>query len=645
MKQEEASHEDRLRELRDRLYSRGQSPKAYEQTPLKDVPVEEVPHTWQSETLVPYEFSAPTIPPPQAHPMPRRTRSYRTKLIIGGLVFFLVTLVLSGSFLLFGKNAVQGGNLSLALEAPFVVGGGEELQLQATITNKNAVPIQSATLIVEYPYGTQSVDEPGKELFRDRKVLNPLQPGETMNVPLYARVFGEENEEKTVLVSVEYRIEGSNATYVQDADPIRFKITSSPVVLSVENVEKMSSGQEAVLSVSVTSNASEELESLLLKAEYPQGFDFTSAQPAPVSGQDTWSIARLKPQEKRTITIRGVLVGEERDNKVFSFLTGLPSERDRFSLASVLSTAREEITIETPFLAIDVNVNGEGGEDVVIGPKGFAQITIGFHNTLSTTLYDGRITVDLSGNGFTKSDVRTEGGFYDSSQNMIIWDSSEESALQEISPGRTRSVSFSISPEHLDSLGRTPKISFVVNVEANRIGEGNVSERLVGTARRSIKIETIADLSSSVLYSVGAFTNTGPVPPTAEEVTTYTMHLYVKNGSNAITDGIVTMNIPLYVTWLSLATTPGDFVYNTQTREVQWKVGDLEAGAEREDEFQFSLKPSVSQIGQVLTLIGEQRFRATDRFTGTVVRDTAPAVTTQLAADPEYENQDGRVEK
>jgi hypothetical protein len=185
-----------------------------------------------------------------------------------------------------------------------------------------------------------------------------------------------------------------------------------------------------------------------------------------------------------------------------------------------------------------------------------------------------------------------------------------------------------------------------VNAEGNRVAEGaTAQQKLTGTATKTLKVESVTELTSYALYSTGAFTNSGPVPPRAEEVTTYTIVWHVENGTNAITDGRVSATLPPYVTWLDLTTSAPVFTYNPQTKEISWRAGDLKAGEGREASFQVSVRPSVSQEGEIITLVNRQSFRATDRFTGTVLTSEGPAITTKLFADPKYERDDGRVQE
>lgn len=644
--------EEHLDELRERLYARGASEtKRGRSNVISPNPKVSATPEWQAPPVTPLEpvNHAPIVVQKAQETflhfgtmVSKKRKRFRTLVIAGGVIFFALALILSAALLLFGKNSISGSNISIDVKGPFAVGGGEELPLSIAITNQNSVPIQSATLIIEYPQGTQSVAEPGKELFRDRKSIDRIGAGQVVNVDTKALVFGEENEEKEVKVSVEYRVEGSNATFYKDAPPLRFKINSSPVVLSIEAVDQISSGQEAEFELKIRSNSPTSLTNLLIHAEYPSDFDFTTSDPKPASGENSWLIEELKPEEEQVITLSGMVVGNKDEVKVFNFTAGVPSERNELELASVFTAQSHEIKIEESFVSLSMRVNGSTDESAVVNSGNAGSVSISFTNTLSYTIYDAKIEVELSGNALDKSKVFASGGFYNSSAGNIVWDKNTTASLSSIPPGGTRSVSFTVTPAV--STSRTPQISLELNVKGKRVAENNVSEELIGAISRDIKVASVAQLTSQGLYSIGPFSNSGPVPPVAEEVTEYTVMFTVTNGSNSATDATVEATLPLYVTWLNQTNTSrGSFTYSPSNRLITWKIGDLDAGKSESGAFQISFLPSVSQVGSIPSLVTEQRFKATDRFTGTVLRSTAPNVTTELELDPDKDAQDGRV--
>lgn len=654
-----------LKTMRDRLYSRTQQPESWRRHPLgASTQVNAAaargmePHRID-EALIHRSAAPGPVPPPHETlrseparadiPMvqPEKNKKllftgYRIKVVAIAIVFFVVALALSSSFLFFGQNTISGNNIAVEVQAPFAIGGGEDLALTASIENRNAVPVESATLIVEYPPGTQETAMPGKELFRERVSLGSIKPGEVLTVPVTAKIFGEENEEKTIMVSVEYRVEGSNATFFKEADPIKVKISSSPVVLSIDGVSEISSGQEVTLTLTVASNSSAPIEHLLIQGEYPFGFDFSESNPKAVKGQNVWTIGSLAPGEKEKITIRGVMVGGKAEERSFNFSAGVPNERDRFSLASVLTTISTDVELTDPFVGLVVTLNGSKEKTVSVAQDETVTVSIDFSNTLSDTIYDGTIKAVLSGNGLDSSNISTSQGFYDSSANTVTWDKRTTPKLATLEPGDDQTVSFIIRGANLDA-ERTPQVSFDVSVTGRRVSEDRVPQELTNIESRTLRFQSVTALSSHGLYSTGPFQNTGPMPLRAESSTQYTIMLNAKNGSNELADAAATMTLPSYVTWQDVVSGGAVVTYNSNTREVTWAIGNLDANGANNAAFQVSILPSVSQVGSAPVLVSEQHLKATDRFTGSVVRATAPPVTTHIPEDPDTNAQTGRV--
>lgn len=644
-----------VEDLRRRLYERGKSPVPTDRedltpkqpdTPRRfNIPLSKLSGPARPDTPVtaPGVPTQSTVPPIEEQTMARRKkqRTYRLKVLLAGVVFFVGALVVSSFFLLFGNNNISGENIAIAVTGPFTIGGGEMLPLQVGITNSNAVPIQAATLIIDYPPGTKTADDDTRDVFTDRLSLDTIGSGETINVPIRAVVFGEENEEKTVAVSIEYRVQGSNATFYKEADPLRFKISSSPIVLRADNLKKVSSGQETEVTVTVTSNAPNPLSEVLIRAEYPLGFDFSSADPRPTGGQNTWLIENLEPETSQSITIKGVIVGKETDEYAINFTVGVPNERDSQTLASVFSTAQTSFEIEEPFLDVVLKVNGDTANQVAIEPNENVDVEVSVQNTLADTLFDTQIVVTLGGNAFSVFDVSPNDGYYDSTARTITWDVTTEPDLEALDPGKQVEYSFLITPR--DDIGRTPQLTLNADVRARRVRDAAATEFLAGTAATIAKVSTIPEVRAETSHNNGIFADSGPVPPRVGVETTYTLSLMVQNGSNDITDTVVMTTLPQYVTWKDETAGAGTMSFNETNRVLEWRIGSLEAGAASVASFQVGFEPRVTQAGTEPVLVSEQRVRATDQFTGAVVRATNPPITTRLSSEAGFTAESGVV--
>lgn len=642
--------QDRIEALRKRLYERGKPTVQPQNHDLSEAK-KNIHTTWETppipkETIPEPEpepsqlFEADSLDTPTMAPK-KQKRGYRLKVVLAGILFFVLAVGISSGFLIFGNRSISAENITIVVTGPFTVGGGEVLPLQVGITNANTVAIEAATLIVEYPRGTLSATDQRVELRTEHLALDQVASGETINIPLRALVFGEENDEKIIEVSIEYRVQGSNATFFKEADPLRFKINSSPVTMRVTGLRKVSSGQETEVEIEITSNAPTDLPEVLVRADYPIGFEFVSSSPSPVSAQNVWLIEDLEPEQSRTILVKGIVVGKETDEHAINFTAGVSNERDRQTLASVFATAQTEFEIEQPFLNIEMEIDGKTDNVIVIDPGQNTSASIEIENTLDDTLYDIVVEVQLGGNALSDLDVGPPNGFYDSLNNKIIWDVSNAPELAELFPGKKTRLSFGLEPS--EKILRTPQITLDVSVKARRVSETSVAETLLGTTKSLIKVASAPKIRTDAGFNNGVFSDKGPVPPAAEQKTDYTISFMIENGSNDIANAVTTATLPSYVTWLEQTSGAGDVTYDPSRRTVTWLVGAVDANAAAFGSFQVSLSPSKSQIGSTPTLLEDQRMKADDLFTGIVVRSENAAITTEMSTEAGHLKGNGRV--
>jgi hypothetical protein len=618
---------EQMDSLRERLYSRGESPREHERTSIQTMPVSDMrPKT----APAPIEPQPPL--PPEDMPetlvdtgdAPRRGRSYRKILIATGVAFFALSVLVSSVYMVLGKNTVSGSNIALNVSGPFTLGGGDTLDLQVGIANQNSVTIESATLIVVYPAGTRAADDSGKELFTERIPLDSsIAPGESRNISLKSRVFGEENQEAEVKVSIEYRVKGSSATLVKEAVPHRFKISHAPVTLKLEAEKTISSGQETTVKLTVTSNSPTPMTNLMVKAEYPSGFDFSRSTPAPVSGRNVWRIDELQPEASATIDITGVIVGTKADKYVLKFSVGAAGDRNPNDIASLLAVGDTEFTLEDPFLDLQISINNSEDSVVSITPDSQATVFIDVENTLDSIIYDGVVEVKLSGNALSNTDVLTNTGYYNSNTHTVRFDSTSASGLRRLNPGATERLSLSLQPS--SSGLQTPQIVLEVSASARRISQTSAREQIAGTHQRTIKLESRPTISATL---VGAAS--GPVPPVVGQETTYDILWKITNSANSISGAVVTAVLPSYVEWKGESGGAGAWSYNSGTRTIEWQAGNVNAGASASGTFRVSLLPSSSLVGRTPTLVEAAHMRATDNFTNSLLRQSSDDVTTEL---------------
>ncbi len=638
---------ERIRDLRERLYARGGSLGSVQHhavpqraaIPHTTIPVEtkEVQETPVADEVILGKSVDETV---SYTTTMKRRHTFRKVVAIIGVLFFVGAVAVASLLMFSGNNTISGDNITLAVTGQNTIGAGEILPFQIAVSNQNGVSIQSATLIIEYPEGTQNVTD-GKELDTERKQLNQIGSGELINVELDARVFGEENEEKEIKVSIEYRIAGSNATFNKNAEPLRIKIGTSPVVVTFNALKTVSTGQEYVLPLTIQSNANVPLTDVLVKVSYPSGFDFTESDPDTVSGEDVWKIATLKPGEKKVITVKGIITGFDDEVRKFTAKVGVADTNNKIQLSSILAQTEIEATIERPFLDTKITVNGDSGDTVVVNKGEAVRVELEFENTLDTILYDAKISIAMDGNAVNEFNVRSPEGYYDSTKNTISWDGTDTPTLKEILPGEDGKVTFSIEPS--ENVESTPTITLSVTTRGQRIFEDRVPQELAGNTKQLIKIQSAATFLTKALYKNGPFKNEGPIPPVVEETTEYTLDFTIKSGNNSLGQAEMTAELPQYIKWLNTVTEGDAITYNANTRILKWVIGDVAANSQSNASVQVSFTPSTSQIDLFPQILGRQYFTAIDKYTETTIKDSNAPISTVLMNEPAGAPSGGRV--
>lgn len=652
---------ERMDELRHRLYERGFSA---EESKHKLTPSEvEVSRGWNSVpgTIRQQDIVQKPVLSNQTQPNNPSTvdtssvideneneiiikpkRRYRSVILIASLIFFIGTVAVSSVYLFFGNNQISAKNIGLTLNAPFTVAGGEVTTLQVNITNQNSVPINSASLIVNYPSGTRSADTEARELYEEKIPVADIAPGQSVNLPLRAVLYGEENEVKQIKVSIEYRVEGSNARFSKELDPQNITISSAPLVALITGVDKISSGQDLTMTIKVQSNSTAIQKNILVSVSYPNSFSFDSAKPDPAYGKNSWLISELPGGQATEIVIKGKVAGLTNESGEVQVKVGNPELSNQFIMGSVFSQAKFSYLIEQPFTGVSVAINRDSDGSAVIDPEVNADVVVTIKNTLDKPIYDMRVMIKPTGNLIRDNLLRISGGYYDSDTKTIQYESSGKKSLAEVGPGETRDFSFSVLP---DKKQGTASFTVNVNVYAKRITEGKPVETLIGTTLAEAKYYSKPSLERGLGYSNGPFTDTGAIPPVAGTPTTYTVTLKSTAGVNDMNAVAVTTSLPQYVTWLDKVDGDGKLEFNPISKQLRWNVGAVTANSSKVINFQVSLLPSVTQVGSDAIIIGEQELKATDSFTGTSLQVEQSGLSNELSTELGFPKGNGIIRK
>ena len=569
-------------------------------------------------------------------------------LLVTSVVFFVGSAAIS-SFFLFSTPAISPQNVEIEIQGPATIGGGEELGLQITITNRNPVSISLVDLIVEYPDGTRATNDINKELRRHREALGTIVPGDRVRRTVRSVLFGKENSIRNIKVIVEYRVESSNAIFFNEAN-YQLALSTSPLSLVVETLKEAISGQDVKFTATITSNSKDVIKNVLLQVEYPFGFEFKFATPKPEFADRLWYLGDIPPEGEKKIEFGGTLVGQDGEERIFRFATGLQSDSDPNRLGATFINISETLLVKRPFITIDLALDGDTEDNFVARPSGEVRADIFWTNNLPTQIFDGEIEVKFKGDVIDKRTIIADKGFYQSVTNKILWDRQTNSSLATIPSGQSDQVSFRFTPLGLSSgiPFRNPEIEIDVSVKGKRLSDAQVPEEIISTLTRKIRISTELVLTPRALHFTGPFKNSGPIPLKAEQDTTFTIVWTVTNSSNKVEGAQVVATLPSYMQWMGAVVPIHEQVsFNPIGGQIAWTLGDISAGvggatAAREIMFQVSLLPSLSQVGDNPVLINEQTITGFDTFTETTLESSKRALTTRIT-EPGFESSDGNV--
>ena len=561
-------------------------------------------------------------------------------------VFFIGSLVFFGYYFTFGGGAspASSGNIGIAISGPTQIAGGEPTQLQIIITNRNRVSLQLADLVIAYPSGTRSPVDLSTDLSSQRISLGTIEPGGRRQGTVSAVFAGGGSSTANVKVELEYRLEGSSAIFVASSE---YAATFSTSALSVSidgNVETVS-GQPVEFTVTISSNAPAPVRDVLLHADFPFGFTFATATPAP-DRAGIWELGDIAPGTKRQVVIRGTLTGENGDERVFRFTTGTRKTPQEGQISALLAESPFTMRIAESFLGLSIAVGGRMDSQAIAAPGENVNVSIQWRNNLPTAVNDGVIVARLSGIQIDGATMNVLDGFFRSVDNSVIWDKTTTAGkLENLPSGASGAVTFSFRVPDSATLEaiRNPALTISVSASGKRIAEDNVPQNLQSTVTKRIVIASALTVTAQGLYYANPFGSVGSLPPKAENETTYAIVFTLANTTNAISNAQLTTTLPPYVRWIGIYSPASEnLIFNQNSGTVTWNIGTIDAGvgtggaAPRQSAIAIGFTPSTSQIGQEPVLLQNITLTGTDAATGASISRIIQNVTTNIIGDPGF---------
>ncbi len=623
---------DRLGRLQDSLYSRGNK---------SDATFREHRLSQKSEADLPTDFvhevpeEAKIFPEKKENIMTKVKDKFKNSVMHDSfpIMFFIFSFIFfSGAafytYLKFvsGDPFVSPQNIEVKMTGPVSIPAGDRFALDLSIVNNNKVELSGTVLTVEYPQGTHNSENPEIEMPRDRILVGYIKPGEVVHKRIEAILFGDEKSVSKIKFAIDYRIPNSNSVYTKEFF-YDVTIQSSPVSFKVDMPTEISSGQVVPISISIRSNAPEILKNVGVKVKYPLGFSYKSSDITPAtSANDFFVLGDIPQGGERHFNIKGILSGENEDERTFEVSSGLIGEgMANSSISTQFVNYKSAIAIKKPFIGVNLSINNNSSPEVSVKSNGDIEVKLSYINNLPVSVTDVVLKLSVVGTGLDKTAVSVKNGVYQSLSNTIIWDKTSLPSLSELAPGEGGDVEFVLSPRIPLTDTGNPQILLSANVKGNRINELDVTDEVTNVAKRLIKIDSAAQFLSEASFN-GALNNTGPIPPKVEKETTYTITWTINNPSSDLSNVSVSSVLPRYVRFIGEVTPSSEVVsYNEGSGVVTWKAGDVKTGVgynnepSRKISFKVGFTPSANQVGTTPDLTDYVFFKAKDSFTDTEI--------------------------
>ncbi len=571
----------------------------------------------------------------------KETINTTTKIMSHGSMFkkfFIVSLLLflgAASFFAFtflkGNNTVSNDNIEVSILGNAFTKGGDKLPINVSITNKNKSQISGVDLVVSYPKGSGTNDT--SEYVRLRKTIGTIESGETKSEPYTLVLYGEQGTVKNITASIEYRVSGSNALFIKDAS-FTVTLSEAPLSLLVEAPEMIGSNQEYNLSITTTLNADTLSKDMVLVIAYPPGFSYTNSSQSPMVGNNVFDLGDLKQGVPKTITIKGNLVGLDKEERSFQIYAGEQNKDNQSAIGVIYNSLLQNVMITRPFLDAHLTINDEDKPVYSVSGSTPINAKIVWSNNAITRITGAQVSLQFNGQALDKDSVVVPNGRYDSRNNLIVWDADTVPEFVALEPGATGTLPFTISAKNISGTSLNSEIQMTVGIRGEQSGDGIGQQTISSVDKKTLRFGVDFQIAQSVSFLQGPFKNSGTNPPKKGAETTYTINWTLSPVENVVTGAIAKAVLPIGVRWVA-KTSPAleKISFNPSTREVIWDIGTVKKSTSnlvRQVSFQVGVTPSAFDTETTTLLMGELNVTGTDTYTGSSVKNTKRELNTRI---------------
>lgn len=562
------------------------------------------------------------------------------------LIFILIAVIAAGIYYIYDKYADR--NLSLDISVPESAAIGAPFEAKAEFSNHSGNVLKDVKLTINLPEGLVFAGQDESKNI-ESKELGDIGEGSLISETYRLIALKDENTVKRIKVSISYTPSSLVAHFEKKAEA-EVAVKGSGILINLTGPEKVSGSEEFEIDADYKNVSEVDFKDIELRIEYPPNFSFIDSTLKPDRANNSWLLGDLRKGSEGSFTVKGFIIGPE--NSTFTFKTELKADIE--GKVYTFGGGEMFLTLSPSPLFLSISVNDK--QDYIAKPNDELNYILSYISNTDVALRDAVIRVQLVGEMFDLNTLDTN-AYLRSSDNTLIWNSSNASEFNYLSPHSAGAVKFKIKTKENYPIRRFGDKNFILKIKAE------IESPTIPGFMKADKTFSIAELETKMagnaaVEAKGYFRdaasrilNKGNLPPKVGQPVNFTIHWFLKIFASDLTN--VEVRAPLAQGVKFAGTTKSGFgaapFYDEKNNQMVWMISKIPANKGVVDEpaeavFQVEATPNASQIGKFMPLLAETIIKAIDSFTSLEVNNVGAAVDTSLPSDTTVGAQDGVVQ-
>ncbi len=519
------------------------------------------------------------------------------------ILLYIILVLLVIILFIFWKGSFSRASVKMEILGPTDIVAGQETEFTVKFKNNSNVRLDQPRLTISFPAHSVVSGELPRVIVKDPEEIGYVYPGEEKSYAIKARIFGAEGDLKDIEAMLTYQPKGLSARY-----PSKTKLTvfvkTAPISFEFDSQSKIEAGKTIKISLNYFSNIEYPLSNIGVEADYPENFEFQKSDP-PGETNNTWKIDNLNKGAGGKIQIYGTLSGDIGAEKLFKAKLGFWHDGEFV----VIKKAEFGIGLQEPSIEISQSVNGSSKYGANLGEK--LNYIVRFRNVGAEAYENLFLAVRLRGDLFDLNSLEAEKGDMTTSSGTILWDGTKISELKILASGEEGEIRFFVN------LKRDVPKDFSNPTLIDKVVIGPTQKEFI------TRINTRIEASQRAVIGDDIFLSEGPLPFRPGQKSLVTIFWDIKNYFNDVENVRIKSVLPDNAEFLgdvSPASEQDKFIFDSQSRELLWKAGDVAAqtGFNNKNKFiafQLAITPEGGQKDTFPVLLQNTKLFGRDKWT------------------------------